>query len=74
VQRRSTPEAILADNFSRKNTIKTKDLKSIEHLFTYKPKGSLLKWLENTTPDWSFPKCFINKITEHVNFTQNKKK
>jgi len=74
VKRRSSQESILVDNFSRKNTVKTKDLKSIEHLVTHKLKGSLLKWLENTTPDWSFPKRFVNEIIEHVNCTQNKKK
>jgi hypothetical protein len=73
VQRRTTKESILVDNFSRSSTIKTANLKSIDHLKISKPKGSLLNWLKNTNADWTFPKRFVNEITNHINSTKTYK-
>ena len=74
IQRCTTEESKLVDNFTRFNTTSEADLKKIDHLPKFKLKGSLLNWLKNTNPDWTFPKKFTKEIANHMNnINQNSK-
>jgi len=55
VPRRSTFHAILVDNLSRLSSTTQTDRRHIATAFKFQPRGPLLDWLLQPTPDWSFP-------------------
>ena len=67
VQRRSSREAIIVDNFTRASSIKQDDISDTNHLFHHIPKGSLMKWLHNPIVDWSLPRKIIHETVNLMN-------
>jgi hypothetical protein len=53
--RRSTKEAVLADNLTRISTTTTDVKNQIKHLKFYHPKSPLNPWLLNPAPNWDLP-------------------
>ena len=65
-KRMSTPEAILADHWSRESTITGKSRKSISHLRIFTPKGALSRWLQEPRPHWNLGQTLVKEITQKL--------
>jgi hypothetical protein len=65
--RRSTKEAILADNLTRLSTTTTDVKNQIKHLKFYHPRSPLNPWLKDPTPDWNLPLLIADYVLSLLN-------
>ena len=62
LRRRSNTVAVLADNLSREKTSGEDVMKALEGVKIWRPRGHLMKWLEDPKVDWDLPLKLINDV------------
>jgi hypothetical protein len=65
--RRSTKEAVLADNLTRISTTTTEVKNQIKHLKFFHPKSPINQWLKNPVPNWDLPLLIADFVLSLLN-------